>query len=333
MNARAACALALFFTFASAPSFADDGTSLGRSRGPCIGSFTPPAALAIFRDQPIAFGHANVVDVFSAGVSGPDYAIEKFCHVVTDVVAATVTPDATFYVAEPRAIHRVRVLNDGSTWMPETIVPPLGTRDRIEAIAVNAQEQIEVVVSTNGDPGSPRFLLYDRIATGAATPLRDFTSTDVSAAVSAVAFDARGELYAYDDDGEIVEFASNADGANPATLKKIAGAATLLRPAAAAPHGKRAVTVDRDGNITAADDRFVLTFAKDANGDSPPFDTLVSADRVYGLGTDSRGFLYVLRVNLQGDNPTTSVSVFEAAGDRGKSAIDAQPLREDVVAS
>jgi hypothetical protein len=284
-------------------------------------------------DQPIAFGRANVFEVFSAGVSGTDSAIQKFCHVVANVVDAAVTPDAYIYIAEPRAVDRARVLTDGSVWMPEAILPPLGPLDRIEAMALNPQAQIEVVVSTNGNPAAPRFLLFDRIAKDHATPLRDFTSKDVTSAVSAVAFDARGELYAYDDDGEIVEFASNADGANPATLKKIAGAATLLRPAAAAPHGKRAVTVDRDGNITAADDRFVLTFAKDANGDSPPFDTLVSADRVYGLGTDSRGFLYVLRVNLQGDNPTTSVSVFEAAGDRGKSAIDAQPLREDVVAS
>jgi hypothetical protein len=236
-------------------------------------------------------------------------------------------------VADPRAIHRVRVLNDGSTWMPEAIVPPLGPRDRIEAIAVDAQAQIEVVVSTNGNAAAPRFLLYDRLATGDATPLREFASRDVAAAVSAVAFDARGELYAYDDAGEIVEFASNAAGANPAPRKKIAGAASLLRPAPSTPHGKRALTIDRDGNVTAADDRFVLTFAKDANGDSPPLDTLVSADDVYGLATDSRGFLYVLRANLHGDNPTTSVKVFEAAGDRGKSALDARPLREDVVAS
>jgi hypothetical protein len=224
-------------------------------------------------------------------------------------------------------------LYDGGSWIPSAIIPPLGPRDRIEALAVNGQGQIEAVVSTNGDPARPRFLLFDRLATDAAAPLRAFTSLQITAPVSAVAFDARGELYVYDEAGEILEFSSNASGADQTPLRMIAGPLTLLRPALTAPRGTRPLTIDRDGNIIAGDDRFVVTFAKDARGDAAPIDTIVSNDRVYGLGSDARGFLYVLRATVAGPPPvTTGVRVYESAAERVRGGADAGSLKDEFIA-
>ncbi len=300
--------------------------------GRCHDSFTAPVALGMLGGAPVVFGSAHVIDVFGVGVSGGAQPDSTTCHTATGVVAAALAADATIYLAEPTQIDRVRALYDGGSWIPNVILPPLGPRDRIEALAVNGEGEIEAVVSTNGNPALPRFLLFDRLATNAATPLRDFTSSRIAAPVSAIAFDARGELYVYDDAGEILEFSSNASGSDPVPLRAIAGPLTLLRPALPAPRGTRPLAVDLDGNIVAADDRFILTFAKDANGDAAPIDTIVSNDRVYGLGTDARGFLYVLRATATGPPPaTTGVRIYEAVADRAGSGAGAAPLKDEFI--
>jgi hypothetical protein len=92
------------------------------------------------------------------------------------------------------------------------------------------------------------------------------------------------------------------------------------------------LTVDRDGNIVAGDDRFIMTFAKDASGDAAPIDTIVSNDRVYGLGTDARGFLYVLRASATGPPPATQgVRIYESAAERARGGAAAEPLKDEYV--
>jgi len=302
--------------------------------GRCHDAFTAPVALAMLGGAPVVFGSAHVIEVFGVGVSGGPQPDSATCHTVTGVVAAALAADATIYLAEATQIDRVSALNDGGSFVPSAIVPPLGPHDRIEALAVNGQGQIEAVVSTNGDPAQPRFLLYDRLAANAAPPLRDFTSSRIAAPVSAVAFDARGELYVYDEAGEILEFSSNASGTDPLPLRTIAGPLTLLRPALPEPRGTRPLTVDRDGNIVAADDRFIVTFGKGASGDAAPLDTIVSDDRVYGLGSDARGFVYVLRASASatGMSPATQgVRIYESAADRAQGGAAAEPLKDEYV--
>ncbi len=304
-----------------------------RYLGRCHDTFTAPVALAMLGDAPIVFSSAHVIEVFGAGVSGGAQPDSASCHTVTGVVAAALdASNSTIYLAEPTKIDRVAALADGGSFIPSAIDPPLGPHDRIEALAVNGQGQIEAVVSTSGDPAQPRFLLYDRLAANAATPLRDFRSPRVAAPVSAVAFDSRGELYVYDDAGEILEFSSNASGSDPVPLRAIAGPLSLLRPALPMPRGTRPLTVDRDGNIVAGDDRFIMTFAKDASGDAAPIDTIVSNDRVYGLGTDARGFLYVLRASATGPPPATQgVRIYESAAERARGGAAAEPLKDEYV--
>jgi len=303
--------------------------------GRCHDAFTAPVALAMLGGAPVVFGSAHVIEVFGVGVSGGPQPDSATCHTVIGVIAAAlVAADSTIYLAEATQIDRVAALNDGGSFIPNAIDPPLGPHDRIEALAVNGQGQIEAVVSTSGDPAQPRFLLYDRLATNAAAPLRDFRSAHVAAPVSAVAFDTRGELYVYDEAGEILEFSSNASGSDPKPLRTIAGPLTLLRPALPAPRGTRPLTVDRDGNIVAADDRFIVTFGKDASGDAVPLDTIVTEDRVFGLGSDARGFLYVLRASAgaTGMSPATQgVRIYESAADRARGGAAAEPLKDEYV--
>ncbi len=326
--------LALFVAPVSSAAQAQEQALRDRYVGRCHDAFASPVALAMLDDAPLAFASSHAIVAFDAGVSGGSQPAATTCHTVTDVVGAAVAADATIYLAEPTRIDRVMALHDGGTYIPSELIPPLGPHDRIEAVAVNRQSQIEAVVSTNGNLSMPRFVLFDRLAADAAPPLRDFTSARIAAPVSAVAFDARGEIYAYDDAGEILEFSSNAAGRDPAPLRTISGPLSSLRPALAAPRGTRPLTVDGDGDIVAADDRFILTFAKDASGDAAPLDTIVSNDRVYGLGTDARGFLYVLRATATGPAPaTTGVRVFPSLADRALGGAAAQPLKDEYVVS
>jgi hypothetical protein len=327
-----AAAAVLSLTLALAvPAIAQESLR-DRYVGRCHDRFTAPVALGVLGGAPVVFGSAHVIEVFGAGVSDGPQPNSFACHTVTGVVAAALAADSTIYLAEPTQIDRVAALYDGGSWIPSAIVPPLGPRDRIETLAVNGQGQIEAVVSTNGDPAQPRFLLFDRLATNAATPLRDFISSRIASPVSAVAFDARGELYVYDEAGEILEFSSNASGSDPMPLRTIAGPLTLLRPALPAPRGTRPLTVDPDGDIIAGDDRFILTFAKDASGDAAPIDAILSNDRVYGLGTDARGFLYVLRVTATGPPPPTmGVRIYESGADRARGGAAAGPLKDEVI--
>lgn len=259
-----------------------------RAARPC-GSFGDPAALGMnTAGRPVAFARDRVVWAFA------NYARrDATCHVIRGVVDAAMTPTDGFWIAHGNVVDYVAPLSDGGSYVPRTIRPG-GTADNVQAIALNHAQQIEIALSSGGNEAKPRLLLFDRLANGAATPLRTVASSQLSSPIDSIAFDARGELYAYDRSGKVLEFQSNANGSDVSPRRIIAGWRTQLRPATAASRGTRHVVVDANGNLIATDAGIAITFAANASGNATPVDVFGTDGPSYGIALDRAGQVYSL---------------------------------------
>lgn len=298
--------------------------------GPCQVAFDTPVALSLRRDVPIAFSREGVVEHFGRGVSGDSLEVSKSCNSVAQTNAAQADLETpSIFLATQRVIVRLTETRAGGSVVNDAIFPPLGPKDRIEAFTVSPNERVVVAVSSNGGSGLPRFLAYDALALSHEAPISTFTSSTIRSSVSALAVDAAGTLFVYDDAGEIVRFESDA---NPAVKGKIAGSHTLLEPARTPSHGRRPLIVDATGDIIAADDHSVVFFASDADGDAVPRESLSvgdSDDLIDGVGVDSHDFLYVLTHSISSDEAPV-ITIFGSPADRAATH-GTDPLKRDFI--
>jgi hypothetical protein len=155
-------------------------------------------------------------------------------------------------------------------------------------IAVDASGNIYIATSSD-------IREYAASATGAAIPARliPFNATTTLVAVTALAADPAGNIYAVNQGTSIAIFSSYATGTvAPTRSLPFGGLTTIVYPESIAvnPSGNLYVA-----NVTTTNQSSVLIFGPSANGNVAPSSTLNQF--AMELGTDSAGDLYALEFN------------------------------------
>ena len=217
-------------------------------------------------------------------------------------------PALTLYVAQVGGSTGNSVLEfpangSGSITPSNTVTMPAQTVPG--ALAVDTSGNLYVSASKGAAPSIVyEVLVYALAATGAATPTNTITSSSFTAAISSIAVDSTGEVYALS--GNSISVFAPGAAANAAPVRQITGSLTQLNSASA-------IAVDAAQNIYVANTAAgnILVFSSIESGNIAPVSilagTLTSLGSPTGLAIDSSGDIYVATFNL----PSNSSQLLE----------------------